>query len=284
MTILSIQSHVSYGYVGNRAATFPLQSLGYDVWSVNTVNFSNHTGYGKWKGQILGPEAVRDVIQGILDLEAEDSCQAILSGYLGSAAIGNVIIETVNRFKTIKPDLIYMCDPVMGDVGRGFFVKDEVVDFFKKIGTHAASIITPNHFEAEILYGAKIKTLDDALKACQFFHDLGIKVATITSLILDHTSAATLHVLVSTPEQQLLGQTPYLPFTVAPNGTGDLFSALFLGHYLKTHDISLALKQTLSSIFSVINRTFLSGNRELCLIAEDYKNPPLFDEITVLQI
>jgi pyridoxine kinase len=284
MTILSIQSHVSYGYVGNRAATYPLQSLGYDVWSVNTVNFSNHTGYGSWKGQVLDPEAVRDVIQGIFDLDVQHSCRAVLSGYLGSAAIGNVILETVNRLKAMNPDLIYLCDPVMGDVGRGFFVKDEVTDFFKNTGIPCATIITPNHFETEALYGSKIRTIDEALKASQFFHSNGIKVVAITSLILDRTPADALYVLVSTPEQKILGQTPYLPFTIAPNGTGDLFSALFLGHYLKTGDMYQTLEQTLSSIFSVIKRTFSSGKRELCLIKENYKNPTYEEGISIRQL
>ena len=284
MSILSIQSHVSYGYVGNRAATYPLQSLGYDVWSVNTVNFSNHTGYGSWKGQTLEPEAVRDVIQGIFDLGVQTSCRAILSGYLGSAAIGNVILETVHRLKATNEDLIYLCDPVMGDIGRGFFVKDDVIDYFKNTGITCASIITPNHFETEALYGSKIRTLSEASKACDFFHSHGIKGVAITSLILDGTPADSLYVMVSTADQKILGQTPYLPFSIAPNGTGDLFSALFLGHYLKTGDMSQTLEQTLCSIFSLIKRTFSSGQRELCLLEENYKNPTYNDQISIRQL
>jgi pyridoxine kinase len=284
MSIFSIQSHVSHGYVGNRAATYPLQSLGYDVWTVNTVNFSNHTGYGSWRGQVLEPEAVRDVIQGIFDLDVQHSCRAVLSGYLGSAAIGSIILETVNRLKALNPDLVYLCDPVMGDVGRGFFVKDEVTDFFKNMGVPCATIITPNHFETEALYGSSIRTIQEALKACQFFHKNGIKVVALTSLILDGTPADELYVLVSTPEQKILGKTPYLPFTTAPNGTGDLFSALFLGHYLKSGDIIQTLEKTLLSIFSVIKRTFSSGNRELRLIEEDYKNPIYEQKISIRQL
>ena len=119
MKILSIQSHVSYGHVGNSAAVFPLQRRGHEVWPVLTVNYSNHTGYGDWGGPIIAPEDVRAVIDGIDRREALARVDAVLSGYQGGAGIADVIIDTVKRVKALNPDAVYACDPVMGNAKSG---------------------------------------------------------------------------------------------------------------------------------------------------------------------
>jgi pyridoxine kinase len=272
MSILSIQSHVSYGYVGNRAATFPLQSLGYDVWAVNTVNFSNHTGYGKWAGQVLAPEHVRDVIHGIWDRDVTKQCQAILSGYVGDPAVGAVILEAATHVKKHKPDALYLCDPVMGDVGRGFFVREGILDFFKSHGLPAADIITPNHFEAEALWGRPITTLEEAKQACMDLSASGPHTIAITSIevpiegIEPHQICTYLFHKGAT----WLGHTPREVFDIAPNGTGDLFSALFLGHFLATRDPASALEATLQSVYDVIHQTAVAGERELRLLGHAY--------------
>jgi pyridoxine kinase len=272
MSILSIQSHVSYGYVGNKAAVFPLQSLGYDVWAVNTVQFSNHTGYGSWTGQIFDSTHIQDVINGLKKLGVTDNCKAILSGYLGDVSIGEVIIKTVNEFRESNPNLIYLCDPVMGDVGRGFFVKEGILDFFKQSALSVATIITPNHFEAEALWGNKIQTIEDAKEACEYFHSRGVKIAIITSLNLKDKDPAKLNIFLSTEGSYLLANTPYLPFKISPNGTGDLFSALFLGYYLATRDYYKSLHNTLLTSYNVINQTYLANQRELKIIGNHYLN------------
>ena len=123
MRILSIQSHVAYGHAGNSAAVFPLQRLGHDVYPVLTVTFSNHTGYGETRGPLIAPDDVREVINGVEDRGAFPTIDAVLSGYQGAEAVGEVILDAVARVKAANPAAVYCCDPVMGDVGRGFFVR-----------------------------------------------------------------------------------------------------------------------------------------------------------------
>src|SRR3989338_1967688 len=126
--ILSIQSHVATGYVGNRAAVFPLQRLGCEVTFINTVQFSNHTGHGRWTGQIFSADHVQDVLNGLWQLGTMDTLDAVLSGYLGAAEIGNIILNTVAALKDKNPHLLYCCDPVIGDEGRGIYVKPDVAE------------------------------------------------------------------------------------------------------------------------------------------------------------
>ncbi len=268
--ILSIQSHVVYGYVGNKAACFPLQSLGYDVWPVNTVQFSNHTGYGKWQGEIFSPEHIKRVIQGIRELGVIDQCKAVLSGYIGESAIGEVILSTVEEIMINNQDLLYLCDPVMGDIGRDVFVKDGVVQFFKDRALYKATIISPNHFEAELLYGAKISTIEEAKNAANYFHNQGIRIVIFTSFTSIDLSSDKMHIFLSDSSKCFLGQTPLVSFSIAPNGTGDLFSALFLGFYLEEPDSYRALYKTLQNIYLVINNTWLLKKRELDLINHHY--------------
>ena len=123
MRVLSIQSHVAYGHVGNSAAVFPLQRLGHEVWPVLTVNFSNHTGYGAWRGPLIAAEDVAAVITGIGERGAFESCDAILSGYQGSPEIADVIADAVAQVKAANPAATYTCDPVMGNATSGCFVE-----------------------------------------------------------------------------------------------------------------------------------------------------------------
>jgi pyridoxine kinase len=269
--ILSIQSHVAYGYVGNKAASFPLQSLGYDVWAINTVQFSNHTGYGKWQGEIFNADHIKNVIQGIRNLGVMGKCRAVLSGYLGDSTIGEVILSTVEDLRKDNPQILYLCDPVMGDVGRGIFVKDGITSFFKDRALPSATIITPNHFEAELLYGAKIETIEDAKKAADYFHNLGVKIFIITSFQAKDLDANQMQVFLSDGQQFLFGKTPLISFDILPNGTGDIFSALFLGNYLSDKNPSTALAKTLASTYYVINETSKLAQRELAIIGHDYK-------------
>lgn len=265
MGILSIQSWVNYGYVGNKAAVYPLQCLGFDVWPINTVQFSNHTGYGFWQGQVFHPDHIQDLLMGIKKLGVIPQCQAILTGYLGDSTIGEIIRQTVLEFKEINPDLVYLCDPVMGDRGRGFFVKEGIPDFFKEVGIKIADIITPNHFEAEAIWGHEIATIADARQACHYFHGLGAKTVLITSFVIQDQDPDKLHVFLSTPGTCYIANTPYLPFDPAPNGTGDLFAALFLGFFLRLKCPYQALEKTLQIIYGVLRTTFQQKSREIAI-------------------
>ncbi|MFZ0218679.1 MAG: pyridoxal kinase PdxY [Candidatus Aquirickettsiella sp.] len=275
MNILSIQSHVSYGYVGNKAATFPLQVLGFEVWPVNTVQFSNHTGYGHWQGDICTAEHIRAVIQGLLSLNLAKQCDAILSGYIGDKEIGRVILETVQDFRQANPKLIYLCDPVMATSnGKACFVKSDIPDFFRKESLTIANIITPNHFEAEFLYGKEINNLKELKQAARFFHDQGIVIVIITSLNLNEkktVSSLEPTAFLSNKQGQWLAtnSSPQNPSTI--NGTGDLFSALYLGHFLLTHDAALAFRLALNKTYQVIQTTRTANRRELKIIGNDYK-------------
>lgn len=274
MNILSIQSHVSYGYVGNKAATFPLQSLGFEVWPINTVQFSNHTGYGHWHGDICTAEHIRSVIQGLVSLDLAKRCDAILSGYIGDKEIGEVILETAQQFRQLNPQLIYLCDPVMSTPnGKACFVKPDIPDFFRHQSLSNANIITPNHFEAEYLYGKKINNLKDLKKAANFFHNQGILILIVTRLNLKEKNSSNSVkkpvAFLSNKRGNWFATMPYTPAMF--NGTGDLFSALYLGHFLLSQDALLAFRLTLNKTYQVIQATLAANRHELKIIGNDYK-------------
>ncbi|WP_052646403.1 pyridoxal kinase [endosymbiont of Acanthamoeba sp. UWC8] len=266
MSIISIQSHVAYGYVGNKAAVYPLQSMGHEVLPINTVQFSNHTGYKKWQGEIFTRDHIRSIIRGIEDIGADKDCQAILSGYMGSREICLEVFETVERFKSKNKHLIYLCDPVIGNTSC--YVKPEVLEFFK--ANLQADIITPNEFEAEILSGIKIKTIKDLKDVAEYFHNRGVKIVVITGLNLRELSESGLYIFVSDQVHTYITRTVEYNFDTPPSGTGDLFSALFLGNYLSTKSAVQSLKRSVYFIDQVIKNTFTAKSRELKIINTNY--------------
>ena len=151
MNILSIQSHVAYGHVGNDAAVFPLQRIGVEVWQIHTVQFSNHTGYDSWKGRVFDAGIIREVVAGIEQRGVLGECDGVLSGYMGSADIGGAILDAVETVKRANRAAKYCCDPVIGDVGRGIFVREGIPEFMRTKAVPAANIITPNQFELDYL-------------------------------------------------------------------------------------------------------------------------------------
>lgn len=268
MNVLSVQSHVAYGYVGNRAAVFPLQRLGFDVWAVNTVQFSNHTGYGTWTGDVFSAEHVRTVIEGIFERVEPAGCDAVLSGYLGDAALGQAILDAVARIRSVRADAIFACDPVMGDVGRGIFVRPGIPEFMREHAVPAADIVTPNQFELELLTGKKVGSLEQAVEAARALRETGPRVVVITSLRHETTPEDVIQMLAVSDEGAWLVSTPFLPLTPPPNGAGDAVTALFLAHYLKSQgSVPQALSGMAAAIFEVIAATHRAGTRELQIIA-----------------
>ncbi len=257
MNILSIQSSVAYGHVGNSAAVFPLQRMGFEVWPVNTVHFSNHTGYGEWRGFVLPAEDVAGIIRGIEDRHVLPGCDAVLSGYLGDASLGEVIVEAVARVKQHNPRAIYCCDPVMGDAGRGFFVRSGIPEFIKEVAVPAANIITPNQFELEFLTGVEIGDLEDALGAADEASRLGPETVLTTSLRRWDAAADTIEMLAVSEEGAWLVQTPMLALEV--NGAGDATAALFLAHLLRYSTLAEALSTTASTVYAVLEETHRTG-------------------------
>ncbi|HEV7874178.1 MAG TPA: pyridoxal kinase PdxY, partial [Enterovirga sp.] len=187
MNILSIQSHVAFGHVGNASATFPMQRLGHEVWPIHTVQFSNHTGYGSWTGRVFDGLAVEELVDGIAARGVLPSCDGILSGYMGSADIGQAILGTVARVRTANPDALYCCDPVIGDVGRGVFVRPGIPEFMRDLAVPAADIVTPNQFELDFISGRSSATLADAKAALAAVQNAGPRVVLVTSLHTDTT-------------------------------------------------------------------------------------------------
>src|SRR5580698_5161116 len=161
-TLLSVQSRVAYGHVGNAAAVFPLQCLGIEAWALDTVAFSNHTGHGRWRGDVVAAETVAALFEGIADLGVLPSIDAVLSGYIGTAETGAVLLDIVARVKQANPRALFCCDPVIGDTDTGRYVRDGVAEFFRDRALALADIATPNRFELEFLTGGAIATLGDA--------------------------------------------------------------------------------------------------------------------------
>ena len=277
LNILSIQSWVAYGHVGNASAVFPLQRLGAEVWAVNTVQFSNHTGYGAWRGQVFPGELIQELVTGIEERGALAACDAVLSGYMGAAEIGDAILSAVGRVKAANPAGLYCCDPVIGDVGRGVFVRPGIPDFMRDRALPAADILTPNQFELEWLTGRRINDLDSAKTAVAM---LGAQMAPggprcvlVTSLRLEDTPADAMDMLVGEGGTFHRLRTPLLPVNV--NGAGDAIAALFLFHRLRWGAASVALSAAASSIYGILRRTAEAGAREIQTVAgqEEFVTP-----------
>jgi pyridoxine kinase len=263
--ILSVQSSVAYGHVGNSAAVFPLQRLGHEVWPVITVHFSNHTGYGEWRGPLLAPRDVADVIAGIDDRGVIGQADAVLSGYQGDPAVGAVILDAVERVKKANPDAVYCCDPVMGDVGRGMFVRPGIPEFMRDAVVPQADIITPNHFELDFLADRTTRTLAEVLEAVDAVREAGPRDVLVTSVIHDDLPADSLDLVAVSDEGAWALTTPLLPIT--PNGCGDVTTALYLAHLRTTGSPAQALAATASSVFAVLEQTLAAGTREIQLVA-----------------
>jgi pyridoxine kinase len=264
MNILSIQSHVAYGHVGNSAAVFPLQRIGVEVWPVHTVQFSNHTGYGAWRGRAFSGEAIRAVIEGIDERGVLGECDGVISGYLGSADIGEAVVDTVGRVKGANPAARYCCDPVIGDVGRGVFVRRGVPELIRERALPIADFATPNQFELDFLTARTTTTLAEALAAIDALHALGPRVVLVTSLRVDDTPADAFDLVASDGIERFRLRTPLLPLTI--NGAGDLIAALFFAHHLSTGSAAEALSLAASSLFGVLSRTAEQGSREMLLV------------------
>lgn len=267
MRILSIQSSVAYGHVGNSAAVFPLQRLGHEVWPVFTVHFSNHTGYGAWRGPLLAPADVAEVIAGIGERGVLGECDAVLSGYQGDPAMGAVILDAVATVKSLNPSAVYCCDPVIGDVGRGVFVRPGIPEFIRDEVVPHADVLTPNHFELEFLAGGEARTADEVLDAVDTVRARGPRDVLVTSVRYDDNDAVhedTLDLVAVSDEGAWAVTTPLLP--IAPNGGGDLTAALYLAHLRETSSPAVALGRTTSSVYAVLEATLAAGTRELQII------------------
>ena len=264
MNLLSIQSHVAYGHVGNSAAVFALQRLGIEVWPIHTVQFSNHTGYVSWKGRVFDAGMIREVVAGIEERGVLGSCDGVLSGYIGDSEIGSAILETVGKVKRANPQARYCCDPVIGDVGRGVYVRPGIPEFMRERALPAADIVTPNQFELDMLAGRSTTTLTDALAAVDIVRARGPRTVLVTSLHTEETPADAIDLLACDDNGRYRLRTPKLP--IAVNGAGDAIAALFFFHHLRSGSAAEALGSAASSIFGLLRATADAGAREILLI------------------
>jgi pyridoxine kinase len=274
LTLISIQSSVVYGHVGNSAAVFPLQRLGVEVWPINTVHFSNHTGYGRWRGAVLPLEVIRDLVLGISERGVLGTCNGVVSGYMGDVSLGQVVLDLVQLVKTANPTALYCLDPVMGDVGRGFYVRPGIAEFMRDEAVPQAAIVTPTQFELEYLVGHPVTDLDSAITAAREVQSRGPSVVVVTSLARADGDPDSVEVLAADGQSAFLIGTPRLPLMV--NGAGDAMAAVFFAHWLRERSISVALERTVNAIFAVLELTAEKKSREIQLIAaqEQIANPP----------
>ena len=264
MNLISIQSHVAYGHVGNASAVFPLQRLGVEVWPIHTVQFSNHTGYGAWTGRVFDGALIHELVDGIAARGGLARCDGVLSGYMGGADIGGAILDVVGRVRAANAQARYCCDPVIGDVGRGIFVRPGIPEFMREQAVPAADVVTPNQFELDYLSGRDSGTLAAALAATDAVHRLGPRVILVTSLITADTPADAVDLLASDGSGKWRVRTPRLDLSV--NGAGDAIAALFFAHWLASGSARDALEGASASIFGLLARTHAAASREILLI------------------
>lgn len=280
--ILSIQSHVVFGCAGNSAAVFPMRRMGMEVWPINTVQFSNHTQYQQgWKGIAMPAGHISELVDGLSAIEATHVCDAVLSGYLGSAAQGQEIVTAVNKIKQDNPNAIYFCDPVMGHPEKGCIVAPEVETFFKESALSSADIIAPNLLELESLTGMTIKTLEQVIEANNQLLEKGVKMVVVKHLSRAGIQKDRFEMLLTTKEGSYHVSRPLYDFDAKrqPVGAGDLISGVMLANLMAGYSPIDALERTNATVDSVMQETFNSGAYELQLIAsQEHFNTP---EITV---
>jgi pyridoxine kinase len=272
MRVISIQSQVAFGHVGNSAAVFPMQMHGIDVTAVPTTLLSNRPGYPSIRGRVLDAQLVADLLRGIEERGAVDTCKMILSGYLGSPEIAAVVADFVARAKTSNkarnPKLTYCCDPVLGDRDRGLFVPADIPPLVRDHLCPLADIITPNHFEFEWLCGAKATTPGQVIRAAQALMARGPSTVVVTSAELEDTPDGEIETVAIERSKEGLKawrvRTPKLP--ISPSGTGDLFAALFVAACVRGSHTPDALGHAVSAIFAVLERTVSSGTAEMRIV------------------
>lgn len=264
MNILSIQSQVAWGHVGNAAAAFPLQRLGAEVWPVPTVLFSNHPGHGGFRGEAVAPALIAALVQGVAERGALAGCDAVLAGYLGDAATGAAVLAAARAVKAANPKAWFALDPVIGDAGR-VYVRPGVPEFLRDQGVPAADLLTPNQFELEWLSGGAVATLAEARAAVAGLQARGPRCVLVTSLALEDTPPGSLEMLAAEGGRFWRLRMPRLARHFS--GAGDTVAALFLFHRLRAGDAGAALEAAASSVHGLLRRTAEAGSAELLTVA-----------------
>lgn len=270
--VISIQSQVVVGHVGNSAAVFPMQALGLTVAAVPTTLLSNHPLYPTMRGRVLDAALVEDLLRGVEERGLIETSQAILTGYLGSGGVGAVVAEFVGRAKARNPDLLYVCDPVIGDDGPGVFVAEGIVEIVRDRLAPAASIITPNQFELELLMGEPARSIIALHVAAAGLTRRGPARLVVTGCTLEDTPAGHIETIVYDHGAVHRIATERLP--IKPNGAGDLFAGLLVAHLVKGSDLLRAAEAATAGVFAVLQRTLAERSYELRISPSDFWRDP----------
>jgi len=275
MSVISIQSQVAYGHVGNSAAVFPMQMRGIDVMAVPTTLFSNRPRYPTIRGQVLDAGLVADLLMGLEERGAVDTCQVILTGYLGSPQIGEVVAGFVARAMRRNSTVIYCCDPVIGDAERGVFVERGLPELFRDRLCPMANILTPNQFELEWLGGRKLETADRLVAAARTLANPSSSTVVVTGASLDDGQED--RIVTFAIEGKLVWSVATPKLQGSTSGAGDLFAALFVSSLIGGSTTAVALADAVSSTFAVLKETVSAGAEEMRIVtsASSLLDPPV---------
>ncbi|EBH0573461.1 pyridoxal kinase PdxY [Salmonella enterica] len=268
--ILAIQSHVVFGHAGNSAAEFPMRRLGANVWPLNTVQFSNHTQYGKWTGCVMPPSHLTEIVQGIADIGQLAHCDAVLSGYLGSAEQGEHILGIVRQVKAANPQAKYFCDPVMGHPEKGCIVAPGVAEFHVRYALPASDIIAPNLIELEILSKHSVNNVDDAVQAARELIAQGPEIVLVKHLARAGYSSERFEMLLVTAQEAWHISRPLVDFGSRQPvgvGVGDVTSGLLLVKLLQGATLQQALEHVTAAVYEIMIATKTMQEYELQVVA-----------------
>lgn len=258
--ILSIQSAVAYGHVGNAAAAFILQRLGFDVLRLDTVVFSNHPGRGSFRGSTTEPCRLRELISGLREQSLLERAHTLLSGYLGTAENGEVVLEALSLMRNARSPMLYCCDPVLGDRPKGLYVAPDIPALVRHRLLPAADLAMPNAFELELLTGHPVDGRTSAIAAARTLTDCGPKTVVVTGLPTDNG----METLAVRKEVAWVVRTPFL--TLPTSGAGDALTALFLARFIEKRDVPRALSLSVSALHHVLEHTAEMAADELRLV------------------
>lgn len=264
MLVISIQSQVVHGHVGNSAAVFPMQAEGVNVAAVPTALLSNHPHYPTMRGKILDADFVADLLLGVEERGLVERASVLVTGYLGSPAIGAAVADFVERAKRRNPGLVYLCDPVMGDDDLGVFVADGMAEVFGERLVPMASLISPNQFELELLTGMKARDAAGLLAAAKAIEGRGCPGVIATGCALADTPEGQVETVLVAGGKLARFATPRLP--IRPCGTGDLLTALVAAHLAKGQAPGEALRRAVEGTFEVLRRTEAAAGEEMRLV------------------
>ena len=265
MTIISAQSHVSYGYVGNSAAVFALRRLGHEVCPVHTALLAHHPGYGSFNGALTPPETVSAILEGLQLIGVYTECSALLSGYLGSVKTGEAVLGAWREIQNAAPDAVYCCDPVIGDVAEGVYVDPALPDFFRERALPKATAAIVNVFEAGFLTGEEVTDVASAIHAADQICSLGPVMTIVTSVRVEERGGGqSVGNLYVDPDGIWLARSSRIDLKA--KGPGDFLTALWLGRFVQTRDGIDALRFAVGGAQMVIENANVCGSVELPIV------------------